>query len=111
TVTTYTILGCLGSPVGSGITDTFGNFSASSLAGAEATTTFYALATDPAGNVSGCSVTGISYTEDDVKPAVPTLSVSPASPSNSDFTPTLSGMAEGNSTISLFNNNATCTGT
>ncbi len=56
------------------------------------TTLIYANATDAAGNVSGCSTSFATYLHDDVAPPAPKLvSVSPASPSNADDTPTVDG--------------------
>src|SRR5205807_3204226 len=71
------------------------------------TTTFYAPAADPAGNVSGCS-TGITYVEDSTPPAAPSLlAVAPSSPAN-DNAPKVSGTAEAGSTVKLYTN-GTCT--
>src|SRR5207247_7836263 len=55
-------------------------------------TTFYATATDTAGNVSACS-SGVAYVEDSTPPTAPSsLSVSPASPANNN-NPSISGTA------------------
>src|SRR5205814_810552 len=70
-------------------------------------TTFYATATDAAGNVSPCS-SGVQYVEDSSAPAAPSsLAVSPSSPAN-DNSPAVSGSAEAGSTVKLYTN-STCT--
>src|SRR5439155_8853194 len=70
-------------------------------------TTYYATATDAAGNVSLCS-SGITYVEDSAAPGAPSsLSVSPASPANNN-SPSISGTAEAGSTVKLYTN-ASCT--
>jgi beta-mannanase len=72
------------------------------------TTTFYATATDAAGNTSSCSSTSVTYVEDSTAPAAPTVSsTSPASPAN-DNSPEVIGSAEAGSTVKLYTNN-TCT--
>ncbi len=93
---------CSGMPLGSGITNANGGFEVPVTVSANTTTTFYATATDAAGNVSPCSTTTISYEHDDSQPLVPTLtSSSPASPSNSSTSPTLNGTAEDGSTVRI----------
>ena len=72
------------------------------------TTTYYATATDAAGNTSACSA-GVTYVEDSAAPAKPTLTATPASPSNDD-TPALTGTAEAGSTVKLYTT-SNCTGT
>ncbi|HSC20589.1 MAG TPA: glycosyl hydrolase [Solirubrobacterales bacterium] len=72
------------------------------------TTTFYATATDAAGNVSPCSSTSVTYVEDSSPPAVPTVSsTNPASGSNNNE-PKVIGSAEAGSTVKLYTN-GTCT--
>ncbi|MCX5740879.1 MAG: Ig-like domain-containing protein, partial [Proteobacteria bacterium] len=73
-------------------------------------TTFYATATDAAGNASGCSMQNVAYTEDSAAPALPTLtSTTPASPSASSTTPTINGTSEANATVKVYTT-PTCTG-
>jgi VCBS repeat-containing protein len=74
----------------------------------DSSTTFYATATDAAGNVSPCS-SGLTYVEDSTPPAPPVLTDSdPDSPAN-DTAPRIKGTAEAGSTVRLFTN-ATCMG-
>src|SRR5207302_724820 len=107
TVKLYTNSSCTSAVAASGSAATF---SAPGLAPSvpdDSTTTFYATATDTAGNVSGCS-TGITYVEDSTPPAAPSLlAVAPASPAN-DNAPKVSGTAEAGSTVKLYTN-GTCT--
>ena len=74
-------------------------------------TTFYATATDLAGNVSVCSSATfefIRYIEESVPPAPPSFDgIDPASPAN-DNAPRVSGSAEAGSTVSLYTD-ADCT--
>ncbi len=87
---------CTGTPLASD--DASGSFSlAVSIA---ADTTFYASATDVAGNPSACS-TGVAYVYDTVPPNAPVMAVSPSSPSTSNAL-TLSGTAEALSTLALY---------
>src|SRR5205085_1775816 len=70
-------------------------------------TTFYATASDAAGNVSSCS-SGVAYVEDSTAPAAPSsLSATPASPANNNGTATCS-RAEAGSTVKLYTNSS-CT--
>jgi hypothetical protein len=77
----------------------------------EATHTFYAQATDPAGNTSTCSVASVAYQVDTTAPAAPSsLSLnSPASSPGNDNTPTITidGLAATNS-VEMFTD-AGCT--
>src|SRR5207244_2251857 len=74
----------------------------------DSSTTYYAAATDAAGNVSPCSG-GVTYVEDSTSPVAPSsLAVSPASPAN-DNAPKVSGTAEAGSTVKLYTNSS-CTG-
>jgi beta-mannanase len=72
------------------------------------TTTYYATATDAAGNVSGCSA-GLAYVEDSTAPAAPTVSsTSPASGTN-DNSPKVIGSAVAGTTVKIYST-AGCTG-
>jgi hypothetical protein len=67
----------------------------------DSTTTFYATATDAAGNVSQCSSTSAEYVEDS-KADPPTFSATnPASPANEND-PKIKGTAETGSTVKLY---------
>jgi hypothetical protein len=59
----------------------------------DSTTTFWATATDGAGDVSGCSTSSVTYVEDSTAPAAPSIDSSPTSPDN-DQTPTWSFSGE-----------------
>ena len=59
----------------------------------DTTTTFYATATDAAGNVSAVS-SGVTYVEDSTAPGAPTsLGTTPASPANNN-SPSVTGSVE-----------------
>jgi hypothetical protein len=65
-------------------------------------TTFYATATDAAGNTSDCSTTSVTYVEDSAAPNKPTVdSTTPGSPAN-DNSPNVNGTAEAGSTVKLY---------
>jgi hypothetical protein len=69
---------------GSGTADETGAFSIGVTVAPNAATTFYATATDVAGNVSPMTALGITYLNDTLAPASPSLiSTVPASPSKS----------------------------
>jgi hypothetical protein len=73
---------------------------------ADAMTSLFAIATDPAGNRSSCSAP-LAYTEDSIAPGTPTLSSSdPASPAN-DATPRVFGSADQGTVVRLYTD-ATC---
>lgn len=72
------------------------------------TTTFYATATDAAGNVSGCSA-GLAYKEDSTAPAAPTVSsTNPASGTNNNA-PKVIGSAAAETTVKIYST-SNCTG-
>jgi Ca2+-binding RTX toxin-like protein len=76
----------------------------------DTTTTFYATATDAAGNVSGCSAAPVTYVEDSTPPPAPSPSgTEPMSPSN-DNTPRIQGTAAAGSTVTLYTS-PTCSNT
>jgi Ca2+-binding RTX toxin-like protein len=78
----YTSSQCTGSPVGAGSAATFASQGIAATIADNTTTTFYATATDAAGNVSPCSA-GTTYVEDSTPPASVVLTgSSPASPSS-----------------------------
>jgi len=79
-----------------------GTFAISATVGNNATTVFYATATDAAGNISPCS-DGLSYVSDNTAPAAPVWTgTNPTSPSNTSTTPTLSGTSETGANISIY---------
>src|SRR5207247_430513 len=81
TVNRYTRASCASPVAASGTPAAFSAGLAVAVAD-NSSTTFYATATDAAGNVSPCS-SGVAYVEDSSSPATPSsLSVSPASPAN-----------------------------
>jgi hypothetical protein len=110
TVRIYTDSACTSAVVGVGTaSSTTGGFSVSATAQANTTTTFYARATDVAGNISPCSA-GRSYTHDGVAPTAPTLmGTDPVSPGTSTQ-PGFQGNAEPGTTVRLYTTTS-CTGT
>jgi hypothetical protein len=70
TVAIYTDVACAGTPLASGIADPTGAFRISVSVADNTTTTFYAAATDAAGNESVCSAAGITYVEDSAAPSI-----------------------------------------
>ncbi len=78
-----------------------GAFALVGSAQANTTTTFYATATDAAGNVSACS-NGLAYLHDDRGPTRPVLSATdPASPSR-DTTPLVLGQSDATTVVQLY---------
>jgi hypothetical protein len=59
-------------PVASG-TAVGGSFSITVSVADNSTTTFYATATDSSGNISGVSLSGVTYVEDSIAPTLPSL--------------------------------------
>jgi Glucodextranase, domain B len=71
TVKVYSTSSCIGPVLGTDVANGgSGNFSAAVTVGLNSTTTFYATATDAAGNVSTCSTTFVTYVEDSIPPSV-----------------------------------------
>src|SRR5206468_3843105 len=117
TVKLYTNATCTSAVAASG---TAAAFSAGLAVGVadDSSTTFYATATDAAGNVSPCS-SGVAYVEDSTAPAAPSsLSISPASPEGLDTRPAspsnatgihVTGSAEAGSLVRIYTDSA-CTG-
>lgn len=101
TVRVYTSSACTGVPVAQGAADAGGRFALTVGVADDSLSTFYASATDAAGNVSPCS-TGFSFREDSTAPDAPTfLGTSPASPAG-DNNPFVNGTAEPFATVQLF---------
>src|SRR5262249_17329442 len=85
-----------------------GTFAIGVTVAANVTTTFYAAATDAAGNVSPCS-SGLAYTNDTLPPATPVvLGTAPASPS-ANAHPLVGGTSEAGSLVSVYGS-AGCAG-
>ena len=108
TIKLYTNATCTSSIAATG---TAANFAAPGLTvtvADDSSTTYYATATDAAGNASVCSTANVTYVEDSTPPGAPTgLTTSPASPANNN-NPSVLGTAQTGSTVKLFTN-ATCT--
>lgn len=101
TVKLYVASDCSGTAA---VTGTAAQFSGAGIAVTvpdNSSTSFYATATDAAGNASACSSTSVEYVEDSAA-APPTLSgTSPGSPAN-DNEPEVFGAAEPGSTVALY---------
>jgi alpha-tubulin suppressor-like RCC1 family protein len=101
---------CLGAPAGTGAADAMGSYAVTVTVADNSVTTFYAQALDAAGNVSPCSSTSATFTEDSLPPAPPVIATTiPVSPSNSNTTPAVQGTAEPNSTVRIYST-ADCSG-
>ncbi|MFT5430749.1 MAG: alpha-tubulin suppressor-like RCC1 family protein, partial [Myxococcota bacterium] len=103
TVTLYTSSDCVGESVATSLVSGQSSvFVAPVTAAANATTTYYATATDVAGNVGGCSPNGLSYTHDDMAPVAVTLSgTNPPSPA-STLEPLVIGIGEALANVALY---------
>lgn len=109
TVRIYTNSTCTGTVAGTGTASSTGSFTLTASALANTTTTFYARATDAAGNASPCS-SGRSYTHDGIAPTAPVLTgTNPVSPGTSTQ-PGFQGTAEPGATVRLYTT-STCSGT
>src|SRR5207253_4794229 len=107
TVKLYTNASCTSAVAGSGTAASFASPGLSVAVADNSSTTFYATATDAAGNVSSCS-SGVAYVEDSTSPGAPgSLAVSPSSPAN-DNAPKVSGSAEAGSTVKPYTHSS-CT--
>jgi len=97
----------IGTPV---ITSAGGTGSINATVNSNSATTFYVNATDAAGNISPCS-SGFTYVHDNIAPSAPVITSStPASPSNTSTTPTLSGTCNPGAIIRIYKN-GTASGT
>jgi YVTN family beta-propeller protein len=106
TVQLFTNAMCTGSSVASGSAAAFASPGLVVNVADNSSTTFYATATDAAGNESACSASGLTYVEDSTPPAAPVLTDSdPDSPAN-DNSPEVKGTAEALSTVRLYTNAA-----
>ncbi len=103
TVKVYTEANCQGAVLDQVDIGAAGTFSLSTTVAENKTTTFYATATDPAGNVSACTPDGLPYTHDTVSPNPPGLvSTTPASPSNETTQPEITGATEALAAVALY---------
>src|SRR5262249_44802512 len=98
----YTNSSCSAVVAGMATASATGDFAAMAGANRNAPTTYYAAATDAAGNTSPCSA-AITYVHDDVAPAPPSLTgTSPSSPSNGSTMPRVLGTSESGASIQLY---------
>jgi hypothetical protein len=109
TVSVYTNSSCSGAQAGSDVANNPGAFAASVTVANDTTTTFWALATDAAGNASPCSATSAVYTEDSTNVAPVVTGTTPASP-NQNTGPTVDGTAEPGSTVTVWKSSNCSTG-
>ena len=109
TVKLYTSSVCLSSVAAEGGAATFASPGLTVTVANDSSTTYYARATDAAGNVSPCSTSSITYVEDSTAPSAPSVTdTDPDSPAN-DNSPEVKGTAASGSTVSLYAT-ADCTG-
>lgn len=88
--------------VATGSSDGSGNFGISFAVADNSSATFYARATDGAGNVSPCSVSNVAYVEDSTTPAIPSgLATAPVSPANNN-NPSVTGFTDANETVTIY---------
>ncbi len=107
TVKLYTTASCTGPVAAQGSATAFASGLTVTVAN-NTTTTYYASATDDAGNVSGCSAP-LTYVEDSAAPVAPSpTGTNPPSPFNNN-SPRIVGDAEAGSTVNIYKNPA-CTG-
>ena len=99
---------CTGDPLETITATDAGTFSATVAATANATTTYYALSTDAAGNGSPCSA-GRPYIHDAAPPAAPTLTATDPATIGATTSPAVVGSAEAATSL-LFYAGDTCTG-
>lgn len=108
TVRLYTNNTCTSAVAATGTAAAFASPGLSVSVSDNTTTTYYATATDAAGNVSACSA-GLAYVEDSAAPAAPTVSsTSPASGANNN-SPKVIGSAAAETTVKIYST-ASCTG-
>lgn len=108
TIQLYTAPACTTPQAATATVDANGVFVIVGVATANATTTFYAKATDRAGNVSACS-NALPYVHDATRPSKPVLIATvPGSPSSST-TPTVRGSADAGTTVRLYTDACTTT--
>ena len=109
TIRLYTNPTCAGAPAATGTAALFASSGITVSVVGDATTSFYATATSPAGSASACSVSTVSYVEDSTAPSSPAFTTTnPKSPANY-VSPRIVGSASAGTTVKLFAN-ATCSG-
>src|SRR5207249_3036416 len=85
TVKLYTNSSCTSAIAASGSAASFASPGLTVSVADDTSTTYWATATDAAGNTSACSTSNITYVEDSTPPAQPTLTAtSPTSPANNN---------------------------
>ncbi|MGE0550750.1 MAG: Ig-like domain-containing protein [Kofleriaceae bacterium] len=102
----YTNSACSGGALTSGSSAT-SSFSVPVTVANDTTTTFWATATDAAGNASACSTSSVQYREDSTANPPVLSSTTPTSPSSTSTSPTINGTAEASTTIFLYSD-ASC---
>jgi len=108
TVKLYTNGTCTSSVAATGTAAAFASPGLGVSVADNTSTTFYATATDVAGNVSACS-SGLTYVEDSIAPTAPAVSsTSPASGANNN-SPKVIGSAAAETTVKIYPT-ASCTG-
>ncbi|MFY1831720.1 Ig-like domain-containing protein [Myxococcus fulvus] len=105
----FTVAGCSGAIAGEGSANAAGEVSISVLVSDDSWVSFHGLAIDPAGNVSTCSLQGVTYREDSTPPTLSGLRLSPSEAANNN-TPLLIGGSESGATVRLYLD-GTCSGT
>jgi hypothetical protein len=108
TVKVHGAAGCLGPVLASGGAAAFGSVGIPVDAQTDATTTFTATATDPAGNSSPCSTSSVDYQHSSSPPPPVPTSLAPG-PIGNDNSPRVKGTAQLNSVVRLYTNDA-CSG-
>ena len=94
---------CAGAVVGIGGVLGDGTFAVPASVLPNQVTELYATATDQTGNTSACSKPGLPYLHDSIPPATPLItSTSPVSPSETNTTPNVSGLADQGSLVTLY---------
>lgn len=107
-VSIYKTADCSGTPVVQGTAAAFASPGLTVGVADNTSTDFRATATDAAGGVSACSAP-ITYVEDSIAPAAPTVGgTTPSSPANNN-SPHVTGTAETGSTVQIYTN-ASCSG-
>jgi Bacterial Ig domain/Glycine rich protein len=100
-VNLYLASDCSGPIVGTGTSAEFGSLGVTATLPGDGTYTIFARSIDAGGVMSPCSTDSVTYTVDSTPPDPPSVSTSPASPSNND-TPFVFGTAEAGSTVTVY---------
>src|SRR5205807_2623882 len=107
TVKLYTNATCTSAVAASGTAAAFSSPGLTAAVADNSSTTFYATATDAAGNVSPCS-SSVAYVAHSAAPAPPSSLPAPPAALPNNNSPAISGTAEAGSTVKLYTN-ASCT--